>query len=472
MKFKTAIKWSTLNTVAINVVQLSFSILFVRLLTPTDFGFIAMITVFTAVLSVFVDSGLGAYIIYKNEPDQIDKSTIFWLNIGIGSVIALLLGLVSPLIAEFYSEPILQTITIVFAVNIFLSSFNIVQIALLRKERNFKIIFIARGIAIIFSSLLGLSLALSNYGVWSLVSREVSMSVFFILIIWLIVKWRPSFNFSFNRIKQIATYSVPLLFSNLIGYASKNIDYLILGKTIGSEQLGFYQKGYQFSSLPGNQITEILGNLIFASFSKMKKNNEIIWNSYVDLSKGITFVSMFATLCVFFLANTFVKNIFGDRWLETVGVFQSFFLLILFLPHHRIVGSLFYTLNATKKEMYINILLFPMYFGLIFISQYGLKTSAFYISLLIFFFFLIRTTVAVKLLNQSFSKYIFKLRSYFLDGLIVFIILYLLRFHEVERWFWLFVGPILIFCLLVLIRLIFFKKESLETFRAIKMRLS
>ena len=115
LKFRKALKWSTLNTVSINGIQLLISLVFVRLLTPKDFGIIAMVTIFTVILRLFVDSGFGSYLIYKQDADQIDKSTVFWINIISSFILGCILAILSNFIAIFYNEPLLKSISLLLA---------------------------------------------------------------------------------------------------------------------------------------------------------------------------------------------------------------------------------------------------------------------------------------------------------------------------------------------------------------------
>lgn len=468
MKFRKALKWSTLNTVSINGIQLLISLVFVRLLTPKDFGIIAMVTIFTVILRLFVDSGFGSYLIYKQDADQIDKSTVFWINIISSFILGCILAILSNFIAIFYNEPLLKSISLLFALNIFLSGFNVVQIALLRKDRNYKSIFKINLGSIILSSTVGIILALFNYGVWSLVWREVTLSFFNLAIIWHVAKWYPSMAISYKRLKEMLKYSLPLLLSNIIGYATKNIDYLIIGKTLGSIDLGYYQKAYQYSTLPGNNSTEIISHLMFATYSKQKINTQETWNSFIIISKVITFISVYTALCVYFISSAFVINIMGSKWIAVIDVLQSFFILALFITQHRVVGSLFYAQNATKKEMYVNVIMLPFYLFIIPISNYGINLVAIYVSLIILMFFLIRTYLGARLVNNNLINYIISVKNFYFEGLIVFTVLYMLNAQLQYSILWFFSGPIIILCMQIMIRLLFFRKETLNIVSIIK----
>src|SRR5690554_274041 len=209
MKFIQAFKWSTINSFVIHLLQLIFSILFARLLQPKDFGLIAIILAITAFLKVFIDNGLGAFLIYKDDPDQIDKSSIFWINLLIGIFVAAILIISSQFVSSFYNEPLLQILSYFFAFELIIASFSIVQIAMFRKERNYKKIFLAQVTGLISSSLVCLFLAIKGYGVWSLVIRSLTMALISVIMIWYFGKWKPDFNLSFGRLKKMFSYSIP-----------------------------------------------------------------------------------------------------------------------------------------------------------------------------------------------------------------------------------------------------------------------
>jgi teichuronic acid exporter len=470
-RFSQALKWSTLNATGINVFQIIISIVLARLLLPKDFGIVAIITVFTSFLRIFIDSGLGAFIIYKDDIDQFDLSSIFWLNVFLGILISTVLLSLAPFISAFYNEPVLNSIAFVSAANFIISSITIVQLALLRKHRNFKSIFLAQFFALTISATLAIFLALKGFGVWCLVARDFINAIAFTTIIWCLTKWRPNFFFSTARIKQAVSYSLPLFVSNLLAYGTKDIDYLIVGKVLGTNNLGYYQKAFQFSSLPGNQIVDIIGFLMFANFARNKTNKDEIWNQFITISKIVCFLSITAGLIIFFSANSFVMKILGSRWEPSVTIFQSFFFLVVFLPLYRLQGTIFYSLNSTKIEMLSSIILVPLYLLIIPVAQYGPNAIAVYMGCIILFMFLLRGYFTSRLLNRNIFEYLFVLKSVLCTGLIVFICMLSLSIQDFDKLIYLFIVPCSVVLMMASIHFVLFNNESKEILLTLYLRL-
>ena len=356
-----AFKWNAAEKCLIQGLNFLFAIIMARMLVPEDFGLVAMVTVFSGFLGRFIDGGLSSALIYSRDANEADKSSIFWVNIGIGAALSLVLWLCAPLIARFYNNSLLILITCLQAINFFLGSTTPVQLALFRKELNFKKMFYARLWALTVSGVVGIVMAYAGYGVWSIVTRILLMSSIFSLLLWLFSEWRPKLMFDPKRLKVLLSYSLPLLGSNVLSYVQKNLDTLIVGKCLGGGSLGIYNKSYQLMVLPGNQVTSMVGFVLFSSFAKFNHDKQKLWSTYVVVTKGILLFSIMISLTIYFVSESFVMNILGSQWVGAIAIIKIMALVGLIQPLARSVGVLFNSVGATGLAFKLSLIATPIY---------------------------------------------------------------------------------------------------------------
>ena len=183
--------WTISSRLSVQIVQLAVSIILARLLVPSEFGLIGMLTIFTALSQAILDGGFGSALIQKKESNQTDSSSIFYINILIGILLAITLILGAPLIANFYQQPILAPMLRVLSLSLIINSFSLVQTSLLTKNMDFKAQFKVQFLAVSLSGLIGITLAYLGYGVWSLLIQSVTNYLFRAILLWFIINWRP-----------------------------------------------------------------------------------------------------------------------------------------------------------------------------------------------------------------------------------------------------------------------------------------
>ena len=230
------------------------SIILARLIAPETYGTIAIVTVFITILNVFVDSGMANALIQKKEPDDLDFSTVFFFNVFICLVLYAVTFLAAPLIASFYNDASLVSVLRVLSLIIVISGVRNVQQAYVSKHMIFKKFFYATIFATLGSAVVGICMAYSGLGIWALVGQQLSNSFFGTVFLWLTVKWRPKWMFSFSRLKGLFSYGWKLFVSSMIDTLYIDIRQLIIGKMYSSNDLAFYNRGQQFPQLIVNNI--------------------------------------------------------------------------------------------------------------------------------------------------------------------------------------------------------------------------
>ncbi|MDR1761766.1 MAG: lipopolysaccharide biosynthesis protein, partial [Bacteroidales bacterium] len=249
LKQKTisGILWSSIERFSVQGIQFVLQIIMARLLLPADYGLIGMLAIFLAVSQSFIDSGFANALIRKQNRTEVDFSTVFYFNIVVGILFYFILFFTSPYIAEFYEAPILESLTKVVALNVFINSLTIVQRAKFTINVDFKTQTKASLLAVIISGAVGILMAYQGFGVWALVVQTITNGTINMIMLWIYSKWRPQFVFSITSFKEMFSYGSKLLLSGLIDTTYNNIYTMVIGKKFSQVDLGYFTRADQFA---------------------------------------------------------------------------------------------------------------------------------------------------------------------------------------------------------------------------------
>lgn len=354
-KVITGIGWTTLNRISQQGLKFIISVLLARLLTPEAFGLAGMIFVFTGFASQFSDAGFGAALVQRQEIKERHLSSVFWLQIGLGIVLTILVAGAAPLIAQFYGEPILRVLTMFIAIQFLLESMATVQTALFRRAMDFKKITIVRLCATIVSGGIAIGLALNDYGVWSLVWQSVLFTTADLVTLWVLSPWRPSFLFQWKAIRELLSYSTNLLGFNAINYWTRNSDDLLIGRYIGSSGLGIYNRAYETMMIPIYLIRGIMGEVMFPALSRLQDDPDHVRQVYLRATRSIGFISIPMMCGLMVIADSFVLGLFGPQWEDVIPVLQVLCLIGIKQPVSSTTGWIFKSQGRTDQMFYWNL---------------------------------------------------------------------------------------------------------------------
>ena len=326
------VAWNFIEKVLLHGVSFFIGIVLARLLNPSDYGLIGMLTIFLSISSVFIEGGFAKALIQRKECKEIDFSTAFVSNIGMSFLIYIVLFFGAPLIADFYHEPILTDLTRVLALNIVLGSFNIVQRARLMSQVDFKSLAQINVISTVISGGVGIGMAYYGYGVWSLVGMAISSSIVLIVVFPFYSKWKPSLSFSTASFRSLFGFGSKLMFTGVVGVIVNNISALCIGRYYKSDQLGYYTRASHFSELISNTVFEVLGNVTFPVLSSLQDDRDhlvAVYRKSLFYTALIIFPLM--VLCTL-LAKSIVIVLLTEKWLSCVILMQWLFLTRMFTP--------------------------------------------------------------------------------------------------------------------------------------------
>ena len=309
-------------------------IVLARLLAPEVYGTIALVTVFITILQVFVDSGLGNALIQKKNADDIDFSTVFYFNMMICLALYLLMFFTAPFIASFYDDVELTPVVRVLSLTLVISGVKNVQQAYVSRTMQFKRFFYATLGGTIGAAFIGILMAYKGYGVWSLVAQQIFNATVDTCVLWITVKWRPKFVFSFERLKGLFGFGWKLLISALIDTVYTNIRQLIIGKLYTSSDLAQYNRGRQFPYLFVTNINTSIDSVLLPTMSAEQDDKERVKAMTRRAIKTSTYVMAPLMMGLAFVGTPLVRLLLTEKWLPCVFFMRIFCITFMFYPIH------------------------------------------------------------------------------------------------------------------------------------------
>lgn len=326
--------WKFLERGGVQGVQFVLSIILARLVSPEDYGVIALILVFIQIATVFIQSGFNTALIQKKESDDTDFSSIFYLSLFVALICYVILFFAAPFIAKFYNQEILTPVIRVISFTLFFGAVNSVQNAYVSKTMQFKRFFYSSMGAVIGSGIVGVILAYMGYGVWALVAQQLINNVLICIILWFTVKWRPKLVFSLGRVKALFSFGWKLLCSVLLDTVFRNIYSLAIGRLYTSSQLGFFNRGQQF---PQVIATNLDGSIQSVMLPTLSANNDDITAVKRITRKSISMSAFVLMPCMFGLAavaRPLVILLLTEKWVDCVLYLQLACLSYAIYPLH------------------------------------------------------------------------------------------------------------------------------------------
>lgn len=375
--------WRFSERCGAQLVTFIVSIVLARILAPEDYGKIALITVFTTILQVFVDSGLGTALIQKKNADELDFSSVFYFNFVVCIILYIGMFLAAPFIAQFYNDLSLTPIIRVISLTIIISGVKGIQQSYVSKNMLFKRFFYSTLGGTVFSAVLGIGMAWAGAGVWAIVAQQLSNTAIDTLILWVTVKWRPKKMFSWKRLQSLLSFGWKMLVSSLLETVYTNIRSLIIGKMYSSSDLAFYNQGDKLPNVIVNNINTSIDSVLLPTLSKEQDDRERVKNMTRRAIKISTYIMAPLMMGLAFCATSIVQIVLTEKWLPCVPFLQIFCITYMFYPIHtanlnaiKAMGrsDLFLKLEIAKKIVGTVLLVSTMWFG-VRVMAYSLLVS-------------------------------------------------------------------------------------------------
>ncbi len=386
---KKAVFWSSFRSISNQAMQFVIGIVLARLLSPSDYGIIALPTIFLAIAQCFIDSGFSSALIRKPELSEEDLSTAFYFNICVGIFFYVVLFLCAPLIADFYNVPILKDILRVTALSTLFGPLQSVHFAQFSRRMDFKNPAKISLSCKFTTGVVGIILAFKGFGVWALVFQGVAGSLLSLTMVWTLSPWRPRAGWSNESFHYLFGFGGKLLGSSILDVLYNNIIPVTLGKFYSPIVLGIFNRGYGYAALPYNQITGMLSPIFFPMFSKLQNDKDELFNYFRKVLRLLIFILAPMQLLICALAKPLVIFMITDKWSECIIVMQLMSISIILWPIQSLNMALFSAMgrsdlvlksNVVVKILGLTTLLASLPFGLVTICVTGILRSVLNIS--------------------------------------------------------------------------------------------
>lgn len=317
-KTVTNLLWRFMERIGAQLVAFIVSIVLARILSPEHYGLIALVTVVTSILNVFVDSGLGNALIQKKDADDLDFSSVFYANLLFCIVLYLLLFFTAPLIASFYKNLELTPVIRVLGITLIISGIKNVQQAYVSKKLIFRKFFFATLTGTIIAAIIGILMAVKGFGVWALVAQQLINAFIDTLILWIIVPWKPKLMFSITRLKSLFNFGWKLLVASLLNTIYLDIRQLIIGRVYSPSDLAFYNRGQTFPQFIGLNINSSIDSVLFPVMSEVQNDILRIKTMTRRAIKTSSYIMWPLLLGLAGVSKNVVELILTDKWMPCV----------------------------------------------------------------------------------------------------------------------------------------------------------
>ena len=386
--------WDFTGKFVLSGMAFVISIFLARLLEPSDFGLVAMVIAIIVIAGAFSDGGLSAALVQRRRILPIHYSSVFYFNITIGSLLALLLFLSAPRVADFYNNQELIPLVQVISVTFIIGALGTVQRAKLQKELNYALLTKISLIAVLSGGVVGVSLAVNGAGVWSLVALEMIQGIVYTISIWSVSQWEPSWQFSWKALKHLWKFGFGMLLSGFLTRIFTQLDAIVIGKIFAPATLGFYNRAKALDQMVINYSSGSLTAVLFPFLKKLQNDLQRFQNIIIK-SLGVIVFTVFLLLGgLYLVSHELIIVIFGEKWLQSVDYFKILVLGSFGYPVRALLNNILISRGKSKVFLKVEILtkiivsfnFIVLYILGIYAFLYGLVVVAFLNTLINIFF--------------------------------------------------------------------------------------
>lgn len=386
LKKKTikGVAWTSLDQVATLGFGFVIGVILARILSPDDYGLLAMIAVFNAIAFAFINSGFGNALIRKPDLTEDDNTTAFFFNLVAGVVLFGVIWLIAPWVSAFYDKPILIPLLRAEGSLLIVSAFKIVQNTQLTRALNFKAKMIIRVVSSVLGGVIGIIAAYSGLGVWALVAMHIADAMISLVLLWVISPWRPRGKWSKKSFNYLWGYGSKLLASGLLDTIYGNIYPIIIGKFYSAADLGQYTRAKQYAGMPSHSLTGVIQQVTFPVLSQIQDDDQRLGNNYRRMLRFTVFIVFPIMIGMAALARPLVISLVTDKWAQCVPYLQIICFSSMWYPVHAINlnllqvkgrSDLFLRLEIIKKALITVVVFVCVPFGIIGICCGSVFTS-------------------------------------------------------------------------------------------------
>lgn len=406
-KVVQAVGWNAVSVLGKQGLRFAILAILAHLLMPADFGLVGMAFIFIGVIGVLSELGLSSAIIQRKDLDSLHLSTSYWSNIIMGLFLFAICVFVSPYIARFFREPLLRPIIFVSSLSFVIAPFGVAHRALLEREFRFKklcIVDIGEQIAM---GGISITLALLDFGVWSIICGTLAGRFVSILLYFRVLKWRPLLSFSKRKFNELFRFGLNVMGFNFLDSVAGNLDYLIIGKIIGSTGLGMYTLAYNLTTFPQRNLSTILSRVTFPAFSRIQDDNLKMNIGYLKLTKYLSLISSPLLIGLAIVAPDFVRIIYGMKWMPIIAPLRVLCLMTLLYSLTSHPGQVWMAKGRPDIRLYWSlIMLLTITISVLIGVKYGILGVAIALTIRAAILFPFSQIITSKLIGMKFQEYL------------------------------------------------------------------
>lgn len=365
--------WSILGRFASLFIALVTNIWLARILTPEEFGQIGVIMFFLIIANVLAESGLGGALIRMKNITLDDYSTVFITNLIISIVCFLIIVISSGVIANFYSDPELETLLKISSITIIINAFQITHNARLMSNMNFKKYSIYIFISNLIASIGGIFLAYNNYGVWSFIAIQLLTSFINVVLLWIFEGIFLRFYFSIKSFRELYSFGLNTTITSMINTLFENIYQIILTRYFSLNQTGYYFQAKKLIDVPKSLLTVLTQGVLFSSLAKLQDDTKRFKNIYNRISIYFLASLGFIFSATILYSDSIIKLLYGTKWNGSIYFVQLLAISSFFLIQESLTRIIFKVFNKTKQILYLEYLkktiqLISVVFGVVYLN--------------------------------------------------------------------------------------------------------
>ena len=358
LKLRTArtIKWNVIDRISSQVLYAVTGIVLARVLSQEDFGLVGATLVFQAFAALFVDSGFSYALIQRKNPTQLDYSTVLWFNIGIATLLYVILWFCAPLIAWcFQNDPRIIPLSRVMFLSFIINATAIVQTNRLMKKMDVKMIAISNTIGLIISGVVGITLALTGYGAWAIVWQTITLATIKSLILWLTSHWLPSLKFSWTALKSFFSVGSGMMITSFLNTLFQNIYSFFIGNRVGLVSLGYYTQSDKWSKMGIMSISQILTSSFLPVLSQVQDDAERFSRTTAKMNRFTAYILFPAIGFLIVMSTPIFHLLFGEKWDPSIMLFQLLLLRGIFTVLNSLYNNYIISLGKARLVVYMEV---------------------------------------------------------------------------------------------------------------------
>jgi PST family polysaccharide transporter len=342
------------------VFRFGFLVIMARLLDPEDFGLVAMVTVVTGLYDIFTSAGLSAAAIQKTTVTDEQISTLFWINILVGTLLGLLCLATAPVLVAFYQEPRLFWVTVAMSSGFLFSAAGVQHSAILYRQLRYFDLTMIETLSLLVSCVLGIGMAISGFGYWALVGSTIASSAVNAVLMWVIAGWIPGTPRRGVGVYSMLCFGGTVTLNSLVVYIAYNLDKLLLGRFWGPDVLGLYGRAYLLINVPTANLNAAFGAVGFSALSRLQDDPVRLKRYFL---KGyFVFISLTVPITVFsgLFADDVVMVVLGPKWADAAAIFRLLAPTILVFGIINPLGWLMQSIGLQVRSLRIALVIAPM----------------------------------------------------------------------------------------------------------------